>query len=101
MLKQGKLVIFVDNLTGIQDENGIAKPMNRVGIIERAFKYRKRARVYNIRAETGSLYLYVPVNEPMSKMYISSGLTLAYADKIKTHLNLIMNSNYPKPRETS
>lgn len=96
MLKQGKIVIFVDNLTGEKDSDNNAIPMNRVGIIERAFKYRKRARVYNVRAETGSLYLFVPANEPSSKIYISTELTNKFGSKIKTHLNLTNNANYAK-----
>ena len=72
----------------ILNDNGVLKPC-----VLSSRTIRNRRRVFNIKLENGSEYLYIPVDDRDSAKFIDSELSNKLSSSINSKLSLSKNGN--------
>lgn len=67
----------------IVSDHGVKK----VGIVT-ATSIKQKKRVYNVRMENGTEFLYLSIDNEKSDYYIDSSATQRFVDQINTNLNI-------------
>jgi len=77
----------------IQTGDTAADRTKRLGIVENVWRFRKKAKEYDIRGEDGKAYISVPSDDFNRRLCIDTYASNKIANSIKTNLTINLGAN--------